>query len=104
MCCAGQQQILCLARVLLQQPKVVCLDEATANVDPDTARHMQQVLKSHLRYSTVLQIAHRLDAILDCDWAVVMEQGQVVEQGSPQELLKDEESHFAALYQAAGNA
>lgn len=99
----GQQQILCLARVLLEQPKVVCLDEATANVDPDTARLMQQVLRTHLRYSTVLQIAHRLDAILDCDWAVVMDQGKVVEQGSPQELLEDQSSHFAALYQAAGN-
>lgn len=106
-CCvsfAGQQQILCLARVLLQQPKLVCLDEATANVDPDTARLMQQVLRSHLRHSTVLQIAHRLDATLDCDWAVVMDQGRVVEQGTPQELLKDHQSYFAALYQAAGNA
>ena len=99
----GQQQILCLARVLLKQPKVVCLDEATANVDPDTACLMQQVLRTHLRYSTILQIAHRLDAIVDCDWAVVMDQGKVVEQGSPQELLGDQQSHFAALYQAAGN-
>lgn len=99
----GQQQILCLARVLLQQPKLVCLDEATANVDPDTARLMQQVLRSHLRHTTVLQIAHRLDAILDCDWAIVMDQGRVVEQGTPQELLQDQQSYFAALYQAAGN-
>ena len=98
---AGQQQILCLARIILEQPKVVCLDEATANVDPDTARLMQQVLRTHLHYSTVLQIAHRLDAILDCDWTVVMDQGRVVEQGPPQELLKDQQSHFAALYQAA---
>ena len=102
--CAGQQQILCLARVLLEQPKIVCLDEATANVDPDTARLMQHVLRAHLRHSTVLQIAHRLDTIVDCDWAVVMEQGRVVEQGPPQELLKDQQSHLAALRQAATTA
>ena len=80
---AGQQQILCLARVLLEQPKVVCLDEATANVDPETARLMQHVLATHLPHSTIMQIAHRLDTILDCDWAVVMDQGRIVEQGQP---------------------
>lgn len=89
---------------MLEQPKVVCLDEATANVDPDTARLMQHILRTNLRHSTVLQIAHRLDAILDCDWAVVMDQGKAVEQGPPQELLKDQQSHLAGLHQAAGNA
>ena len=102
-CFVGQQQILCLAWVLLQQPKIMCLDEATANVDPDTARLMQQVLRTHLRHSAVLQIAHRLDAILDCGWAVVMDQGKVVEQGSPQDLREDQQSPFAALHQAAGS-
>ncbi len=104
LCCAGQQQILCLARVLLDQPRVVCLDEATANVDPETARHMQHVLTTHLRYSTVLQIAHRLDAILDCDWAIVMDQGRVIEQGPPQQLLKNSQSHFASMYRASGSS
>jgi len=94
---AGQQQLLCLARVLLEHPRVVCLDEAMANVDPETARLMQHILTTHLPDSTILQIAHRLDAILECDWAVVMDKGKVVEQGSPQELLKNQ-SHFAAMY------
>lgn len=98
----GQQQILCLARVLLEQPKVVCLDEATANVDPETARLMQHVLATHLPHSTIMQIAHRLDTIVDCDWAVVMDQGRIVEQGQPQQLLACNGSHFAAMYQAAG--
>ncbi|DBA85738.1 TPA: hypothetical protein ACH3X1_005304 [Trebouxia sp. C0004] len=93
----GQQQLLCLARVLLEHPRVVCLDEAMANVDPETARLMQHILTTHLPESTILQIAHRLDAILECDWAVVMDKGKVVEQGSPQELLK-RQSHFAAMY------
>lgn len=102
MCCSGQQQLLCLARVLLEQPKVVCLDEAMANMDPETARLMQHILATHLRDSTVLQIAHRLDAVLDCDWVIVMDQGRVVEQGSPQELLNSQ-THFAAMYQASGS-
>ncbi len=96
-CSAGQQQLLCLARVLLEQPRVVCLDEAMANVDPETALFMQHILTTHLPESTILQIAHRLDAILECDWAVVMDKGKVVEQGPPQELLKHQ-SHFAAMY------
>ena len=81
---------------------MVCLDEATANVDPETARLMQHVLATHLPHSTIMQIAHRLDTILDCDWAVVMDQGRIVEQGQPQQLLARNGSHFAAMYQAAG--
>lgn len=76
---------------------MVCLDEAMANVDPETARLMQHILTTHLPESTILQIAHRLDAILESDWAVVMDKGKVVEQGPPQELLKHQ-SHFAAMY------
>ena len=86
---------------MLEQPKVVCLDEATANVDPETARIMQHVLATHLQNSTILQIAHRLDTILDCDWAVVMDQGKITEQGQPQQLLARSGSQFAAMYQAA---
>ena len=93
---------MCLARVLLEQPKVVCLDEATASVDPETARLMQHVLATHLPNSTILQIAHRLDTILDCDWAVVMDQGKVIEQGHPQQLLTRSDSQLAEMYQASG--
>ena len=86
----------------MDQPRVVCLDEATANVDPETARLMQHVLATHLRYSTVLQIAHRLETLLECEWAVVMDNGKVIEQGSPQQLLQSSGSCFAAMYQASG--
>ena len=103
-CFTGQQQILCLARVLLEHPRVVCLDEATANVDPESARLMQHVLTLHLHDTTVLQIAHRLQTILECDWAVVMDQGKVVEQGSPQQLLNDSQSRFASMYRASGSS
>lgn len=94
--------MLCLARVLLGRPRIVCLDEATANVDAETARIMQHIITTHLQASTVLQIAHRLDAVLECDWVVVMEQGTVLEQGKPQKLLKSSDSHFAAMHRASG--
>lgn len=100
---AGQQQVLCLARVLLDRPRIVCLDEATANVDAETARIMQHIITTHLPESTVVQIAHRLDAILESDWVIVMDQGTVLEQGRPQQLLKDDDSHFAAMHRAGGS-
>jgi ABC-type Mn2+/Zn2+ transport system ATPase subunit len=53
---AGQQQLLCLARVLLRRPMVVCLDECTANVDPNTAAVMQELIESQLERSTVIQV------------------------------------------------
>ena len=95
--------MLCLARVLLDRPRIVCLDEATANVDAETARTMQHIITTHLQGSTVLQIAHRLDTVLECDWVVVMEQGTVLEQGKPQKLLKNSDSHLAAMHRASGH-
>lgn len=100
---AGQQQVLCLARVLLDRPRIVCLDEATANVDADTARIMQHIIATHLQESTVLQIAHSLDSVLECDWIVVMDKGTVLEQGHPQKLLQDNSSHFAVMHRAGAS-
>ena len=53
---AGQQQLLCLARVLLTQPRIVCLDECTASVDARTARHMQELVAKQLHGATVIQV------------------------------------------------
>lgn len=53
---AGQQQLLCLARVLLQRPSILCLDECTANVDASTAHIMQDLIAAHLRHATILQV------------------------------------------------
>ena len=53
---AGQQQLLCLARVLLARPRIVCLDECTASVDPRTARHMQELVAKQLQGATVIQV------------------------------------------------
>ncbi|KAK9830435.1 hypothetical protein WJX72_011744 [[Myrmecia] bisecta] len=93
----GQQQLLCLARILLRKPRIVCLDESTANVDPITAQLMQDLVQTCLRQATVLQVAHRLHHITSCDRVVVMEAGRVVEEGAPNDLLKQPGSRFAHM-------
>ncbi|KAJ1842339.1 Multidrug resistance-associated protein 1, partial [Coemansia sp. RSA 486] len=83
----GQRQLLCLARVLLREPKILVLDEATANVDLETDAAIQNVVLSRARDMTVISIAHRLQTIASYDRVFVMDDGQVVESGAPLALL-----------------
>ncbi|XP_058142359.1 ATP-binding cassette sub-family C member 6 isoform X2 [Dasypus novemcinctus] len=83
----GQKQLLCLARALLRKTQILILDEATAAVDPGTELQMQAALGSWLAGCTVLLIAHRLPSVMDCARVLVMDDGQVAEQGSPAQLL-----------------
>ncbi|XP_037671061.1 multidrug resistance-associated protein 6 isoform X3 [Choloepus didactylus] len=83
----GQKQLLCLARALLRKTQILILDEATAAVDPATEHQMQAALGSWLAGCTVLLIAHRLRSVVDCARVLVMDDGQVVESGSPAQLL-----------------
>ena len=75
----GERQLICLARVLLQQNKIVILDEPTAHVDPDTEQTIWNVVREKLRDSTVITIAHRLNTIRDCDKILVLKSGEVKE-------------------------
>ena len=75
----GERQLICLARVLLQQSKIVILDEPTAHVDPETEQTIWDVVCEKLRDSTVITIAHRLNTIKDCDMILVLENGEVNE-------------------------
>lgn len=93
----GEKQLLCLARALLQQNKVIILDEATANVDFATDRLIQETIRSTFRRCTVITIAHRVDTILDYDRVLVFEGGRVVEFDKPEVLLRNEEGKFAEL-------
>ena len=76
------------------------LDEATANVDEQTDKIIQQTLREKFGTCTMLTIAHRINTILDYDKVAVVENGQCVEFDSPKELLKDEESQFSKMYKA----
>ena len=73
----GERQLICLARVLLQQSKIVILDEPTAHVDPDTEQTIWNVVREKLRDSTVITVAHRLNTIKDCDMILVLKNGEV---------------------------
>jgi ATP-binding cassette subfamily B protein len=83
----GQRQLVAFARALLADPRILILDEATSSVDIGTERGIERALRRLLRGRTAFIIAHRLSTIRDADLIVVLEHGQVVEQGSHDELL-----------------
>ena len=85
----GERQLLCLARAILRRNKILLMDEATANVDADTDRRIQDVVRSHFAGATVLTIAHRLATVMDYDSIVVVSGGLVVASGQPAVVLKD---------------
>jgi len=93
----GEKQRLTIARVLLKNPPVVILDEATASVDTITERKIQQALERLMEYRTVLIIAHRLSTVRQADKIVVMEQGRVIESGNHDSLIA-QQGHYADLW------
>ncbi|NWQ86166.1 MRP7 protein, partial [Burhinus bistriatus] len=93
----GQRQLVCLARALLTQTKVLCIDEATASVDQKTDQLLQQTIRQRFADKTVLTIAHRLNTIMDSDRVLVMQAGRVAELDSPTRLSKKDGSLFQHL-------
>jgi ATP-binding cassette subfamily C (CFTR/MRP) protein 4 len=83
----GERQLICLARAILKNTKLIIMDEATSSVDVNTDNLIQQAIRKEFRDSTVLTIAHRLDTIIDFDRVLVLDSGRIVEFGSPKELL-----------------
>ncbi|KAJ8611361.1 hypothetical protein MRB53_038031 [Persea americana] len=83
----GQRQLLCLARALLKDPRVLLMDEATASIDYATDGKIQETIRE-LKGNTIITIAHRLKTIVDYDKVVVMDKGEVVEYGAPWDLLR----------------
>ncbi|KAL4709187.1 hypothetical protein ACJJTC_008115 [Scirpophaga incertulas] len=99
----GQRQLLCLARAVLRSNKILIMDEATANVDPQTDKFIQETIKKHFALSTVLTIAHRLNTIMDSDKILVMSSGQAVEFDHPYTLLSDPNSYLSAMVNETGD-
>ncbi|KAI2805279.1 hypothetical protein BLOT_004273 [Blomia tropicalis] len=93
---AGQKQLFCLARVLLQNPKIVILDEATASIDPATDELVQETIYREFHNCTVLSIVHKLELIVryPIDKVLVFDNGSIVEYDSPKKLANDSKSYF----------
>ncbi len=93
----GQRQLVALARVLLQNPSIIILDEATASVDPLTEAQIQEGLDLVLENRTAIIIAHRLSTIRHADRIIVLSRGKIVEEGN-HEVLMNQGGHYAQLY------
>lgn len=93
----GEKQLICIARVMLLKPPMLILDEATSNIDTRTEQSVQRAFDTMMSGRTSFIVAHRLSTITSADIILVMNKGQIIEQGSHQELLK-KKGFYANLY------
>ena len=114
---AGQRQLMSLCRVLLRrrirarsmqefqsdgEGGILILDEVSSNVDHDTERTMQDIIRAEFKHYTILAVSHRLNMIMDFDRVIVLDGGRIVETGNPGELGRQESSQFGKLLRAGG--
>lgn len=95
---AGQRQLLSFARTLAHDPKILILDEATANIDTETEQWIQEALERLMQGRTSIMVAHRLSTVQHADRIIVMHHGRIRESGTHQELLK-QDGIYKKLYE-----
>ncbi|EFC39720.1 predicted protein [Naegleria gruberi] len=98
----GERQLVSLARCILRKAKIIIFDESTAFVDHQADALVQKIVREEFKHATIITVAHRLDTIIDSDKIIVMEFGEILEVGSPKELLKQEDSNFYKLVKETG--
>ena len=94
----GCRQLLCVARAILRKSKIIILDEATSSVDQKTEDIITNAVDTMFKDSTVITIAHRINTVKSCDRVVIMNNGEIVEVGKPDELINNVKSKFYPLY------
>ena len=100
---SGQRQQICLARVVLREPKILVLDEATSSLDAITDNLVSETIRAEFENSTVITIAHRLHTVVESDKLIVLDKGMIGEMGSPIELLENG-GMFASMVAETGSS
>lgn len=100
----GEKQLVCLARAILRENKIILMDEATSNVDLETDQFIQTTMREKFANCTVVTIAHRISTVIDYDRILVMDAGQCVEYATPYELLMKEDGYFYKMVKQTGDA
>jgi ABC-type multidrug transport system fused ATPase/permease subunit len=94
----GEKQLICITRAILRKSKIIVLDEATASIDYKTEEIIQKALNELLSTSTMISIAHRIKTVMNADKILVLENGEIIEFDTPQNLLNNKESYFYDFY------
>ena len=93
----GEKQLICMVRAILRKSKIIVMDEATSSVDYNTETLIQKTILNNLKGSTIITIAHRIKTILEYDRIFVLDKGELIEEGSPKQLIEKKGS-FYQLY------
>ena len=94
----GQRQRISIARTIIRNPEIIIFDEATSSVDNKTEQLIQKAIFEITREKTSIIIAHRLSTIRNCDNILVLDKGQIIEQGDHDHLTNDQNSYYSKLW------